>query len=81
MLTDGEPSDIDVPNPAELIEDASRAASDLRYSGIDVFGLVMDPSGAGAGNAIFGPHRTMNLSGLIDLPAQLTALYFRLAQR
>ena len=81
VLTDGEPSDIDVPNPAELIEDASRAASDLRYSGIDVFGLVMDPSGAGAGNAIFGPHRTMNLSGLIDLPAQLTALYFRLAQR
>lgn len=81
VLTDGEPSDIDVPNPAELIEDASRAASVLRHRGIDVFGLVMDPSGAGAGNAIFGPHRTMNLSSLVDLPARLTALYFRLAQR
>lgn len=81
VLTDGEPSDIDVPNPAELIEDASRAASALRHRGIDVFGLVMDPAGAGAGDAIFGRHRTMSLTALADLPARLAALYFQLAQR
>ena len=81
VLTDGEPSDIDVPNPAELIEDARRATSDLRQRGIDTVGLVMDPTGAGSAATIFGPHQTIALTNLADLPARLTALYFRLTQR
>ena len=47
VLTDGEPSDIDVVDPRDLVEDARRAALALRSRGIDVFGVTLDPSGAG----------------------------------
>ena len=85
VLTDGEPSDIDVANPAELVEDARRAVLHLRQRGIDVYGIVMDPPGvatdAGSGSTIFGRHNTMVVRRLDDLPASLTGMYFRLAQR
>ncbi len=81
VLTDGEPSDIDVANPAELVEDARRAILDLRQRGIDVYGIVMDPTDAGSGPTIFGRHNTMLVRRLEDLPARLTDMYFRLAQR
>ena len=54
VLTDGEPSDIDVVDPRDLIEDARRAVLGLRSRGIDVFGVTLDPSGAGSGAAVFG---------------------------
>ena len=47
VLTDGEPSDIDVVDPRDLVEDARRAVLSLRARGIDVFGVTLDPSGAG----------------------------------
>jgi nitric oxide reductase NorD protein len=81
VLTDGEPSDIDVSDPRELVEDSRRAVLDLRRQGIDVFGIVMDPSGAGSGAAIFGRHNHMPVRRLDELPAQLAGVYFRLAQR
>ena len=81
VLTDGEPSDIDVADPLELVEDARRAVSALNRRGIDVFGLVIDPQGAGAGAAIFGRHNTMAVRRLEDLPSRLAAVYFRLSQR
>ena len=80
VLTDGEPSDIDVP-PQELVEDARRAVRGLRLRGIDVFGLVIDPQGAGSGAAIFGRHNAMPVRELTQLPARLAGVYFRLAQR
>ena len=80
-LTDGEPSDIDVSDPRELVEDARRAVSGLRLNGIDVFGVVMDPEDAGSGSAIFGRHNTMMIRRLQELPAKLAGVYFRLAQR
>lgn len=81
VLTDGEPSDIDVPNPSELVEDARRAVRTLRLQGIDVFGIVMDPEDAGSGAAIFGRHNTIAVRRLEELPARLAGLYFRLALR
>ncbi len=81
VLTDGEPSDIDVAHPQELVEDARRAVLGLRLRGIDVFGIVMDPDGAGSGAAIFGRHNTMAVRRLEELPARLAGVYFRLAQR
>ncbi len=80
VLTDGEPSDIDVP-PQELVEDTRRAVRGLRLRGIDVFGLVMDPEGAGSGAAIFGRHNMMPVRELAELPARLAEVYFRLARR
>lgn len=81
VLTDGEPSDIDVANPAELVEDARRAVLELRHRGIDVYGIVMDPADTGCGPAIFGRHNTMLVRNLDDLSVRLTGMYFRLAQR
>ena len=81
VLTDGEPSDIDVAHPQELVEDARRAVLGLRLRGIDVFGIVMDPDEAGSGSAIFGRHNTMAVRRLEELPAKLAGVYFRLAQR
>jgi len=81
VLTDGEPSDIDVAQPQELVEDARRAVLGLRRRGIDVFGIVMDPDGAGSGSTIFGRHNTMTVRRLEELPARLAGVYFRLAQR
>ena len=81
VMSDGEPSDIDVADPAELVEDARRAVLALRRRGIDVYGLVLDPTDAGSGPAIFGHHNTMIVRRLDDLPRSLTAICFRLAQR
>jgi nitric oxide reductase activation protein len=81
VLTDGEPSDIDVADPRDLIEDARRAALALKAKGIDVFGVTLDPSGVGSGLAVFGRGQHMPVRRLEDLPLRLAALYFRLARR
>jgi nitric oxide reductase NorD protein len=81
VLTDGEPSDIDVVDPRDLVEDARRAVLGLRSRGIDVFGVTLDPSGAGSGATIFGRSQHMPVRRLEDLPARLAELYFRLARR
>jgi hypothetical protein len=81
VLTDGEPSDIDVVDPRDLVEDARRAVLGLRARGIDVFGVTLDPSGAGSGAAVFGRSQHMPVRRLEDLPARLAELYFRLARR
>jgi len=81
VLTDGEPSDIDVVDPRDLVEDARRAVLSLRSRGIDVFGVTLDPSGAGSGAAVFGRGQHMPVRRLEDLPSRLAELYFRLARR
>jgi nitric oxide reductase activation protein len=81
VLTDGEPSDIDVVDPRDLVEDARRAVVGLRSHGIDVFGVTLDPSGAGSGGAVFGRSQHMPVRRLEDLPSRLAELYFRLARR
>ena len=81
VLTDGEPSDIDVARGQELVVDARRAALGLKQAGIDVFGVVLDPAGVGSAAAVFGPSNTIAVRNLAELPARLSGLYFRLARR
>lgn len=81
VLTDGEPSDTDVADPQELVEDARRAALGLRARGIDGFGVVLDPGGMSAAGRIFGRGNTMLVHRMEDLPNRLSELYFRLARR
>ena len=80
-LTDGAPSDIDVTDPTELVEDARRAVLKLRVDGIDTFGITLDPSGQGAGPAVFGHANHMPVRRIEELPSRLSALYFRVARR
>lgn len=77
-LTDGEPSDIDVADPLDLVEDARRAALALKARGIDTFGVTLGATGTGP--AIFGRANTMPVRRLEELPARLADLYFRLAR-
>jgi nitric oxide reductase NorD protein len=81
VLTDGEPSDIDVADPLDLVEDARRAALGLRTRGIDGFGVVLGSGAANSAARIFGRGNTMLVPRVEDLPARLSELYFRLARR
>lgn len=81
VLTDGEPSDIDVQDPAYLAADARHAVLDLKARGIDTFGVVLDPEGVGSAAAIFGRAGQVMVRRVEDLPARLAELYFRLARR
>jgi nitric oxide reductase NorD protein len=81
VLTDGEPSDIDVADPLELVEDARRAAVGLRARGIDGFGVVLGSGAMNSAPRIFGRGNTMWVPRVEDLPARLSELYFRLARR
>lgn len=81
VLTDGAPADIDVTNPLDLVEDARRAALSLRGLGIDVFGIVLDPAGHGAGTAVFGRRNCMPVRRIEELPSRLSEIYFRIERR
>ena len=81
VLTDGAPSDIDVADPADLVEDARRAVLSLRARGMDTFGLTLDPNENGAGTAVFGRSNHLPVRRIEDLPGRLSELYFRLARR
>ena len=81
VLTDGAPSDIDVSDPADLVEDARRAVLSLRAHGVDAFGLTLDPTGEGAGAAVFGRRNHLPVRRIEDLPRRLSELYFRIARR
>jgi nitric oxide reductase NorD protein len=81
VLTDGEPSDIDVADPLDLVEDARRAALGLRTRGIDGFGVVLGSRAMTSAPRIFGRGNTMLVPRVEDLPARLSELYFRLARR
>ncbi|MCA1454555.1 VWA domain-containing protein [Bradyrhizobium sp. BRP22] len=81
VLTDGEPSDIDVSDPLDLVEDARRAALGLKNTGVDAYGVVLGQAGGEAAWRIFGRGNTMMVHRIEDLPGRLSELYFRLARR
>jgi len=81
VLTDGEPSDVDVEDTADLVEDARRAVRGLHSRGIDCFGIVLGTAGMVSAARIFGRGNTMLVNRLEELPKRLSELYFRLACR
>jgi nitric oxide reductase NorD protein len=81
VLTDGEPSDIDVADPLDLVEDSRRAVLGLRSRGIDSFAVVLGTQGAEPATRMFGRSGRATLRRLEDLPGRLSDLYFRLSRR
>jgi nitric oxide reductase NorD protein len=81
VLTDGEPSDIDVPDPRDLVEDSRRVVLGLRARGIDTFAVLLGTQGAENATRMFGRSGYAALRRLEDLPARLSDLYFRLSRR
>lgn len=78
MLTDGEPSDIDVPDPRYLAEDARRAAQQLRRRGIDIFAFGIGGSGFPQLDRIFGERYALRVPRIEVLPQRAMQLYTEL---
>ncbi|OKO84466.1 hypothetical protein AC629_21505 [Bradyrhizobium sp. NAS80.1] len=78
VLTDGEPSDIDVPDPRYLAEDARRAAHQLIRNGIDIFGFGLGQGPFSQLDRIFGQRRALRVPRIDVLPQRLVQLYTEL---
>ena len=78
VVTDGEPSDIDVTDKSYLVEDARHVIHDLAMDGINVFCVGLDSGGDSYLSRIFGRRNVVQIDRLERLPERLPMLYFRL---
>ena len=75
LLSDGSPHDIDVHDPAYLIDDARHALSAARRQGVRMGCLVFEPDASGDGTRTFGGNAAKRVHGLKDLPNALWRLF------
>ena len=78
VVTDGEPSDVDVSDKNYLVEDARHVIHDLAMDGVDVFCVGLDSGGDSYLTRIFGRRNVVQIDRLERLPERLPMLYFRL---
>jgi nitric oxide reductase activation protein len=78
VLTDGEPSDIDVRDPLYLTEDARRAVLTLRKTGVDVFAFGVGVGPFRSLDRIVGEHRALRVPRIDTLPSRVMQLYAEL---
>jgi nitric oxide reductase activation protein len=81
LVTDGEPSDIDVTDHEYLVEDARFAVHSLNTKGITVFCLTLDKAGGSYMKKIFGDGNYLIVDNALSLPAQLSRALTRIAAR
>lgn len=81
VITDGQPSDIDVHDSRYLTEDAHQAVRMLRASGIVAFCLSLDPRGDAYAERIFGSAHCQVLDRIGRLPEKLPHLVLTLTRR
>jgi nitric oxide reductase NorD protein len=78
VLTDGEPSDVDVPDQEYLAEDARRAVQQLRRRGIDTFAFGIGNGPFSQLDRIFGERRALRVPRIEVLPQRVVQLYAEL---
>lgn len=78
IVTDGEPSDIDVDDRRYLVEDARMAVHELGREGIDTFCVALDSDADSYPQRIFGPRGAICIDSIDRLDTLLPALYLRL---
>ncbi len=78
IITDGEPSDIDVSDGKYLVEDARRAVHDLSNKGIDVLCIGVQRQGQDALQRIFGRRGFAMIDRAEALAEKLPMIYMRL---
>ncbi|MEW9586399.1 nitric oxide reductase activation protein NorD [Paraburkholderia sp. DGU8] len=71
LVTDGEPSDIDVFDQRYLVEDARKAIEELRAAGIRCFCVNVDPSAGAVVSTIFGQRNCATVDNTARLPGAL----------
>ena len=79
VLTDGQPSDIDVKDERLLIEDAKVAVRELVHQGIFTYCINLDASADAYVSDIFGKQYTV-IDNITRLPEQLPKLFMALTR-
>lgn len=79
VVTDGEPSDVDVADERYLVEDARQAVHELNHGGIDVFAAALGSQGRSSLPRMFSRRGYMAIDSIEQLPLHLTKIYHRLA--
>ncbi|HZP91852.1 MAG TPA: VWA domain-containing protein [Burkholderiales bacterium] len=77
LITDGEPSDIDVHDSQYLVHDAKKAVDELSRDGIYSYCMSLDPKADRYVSRIFGARNYMVLDHIRRLPEKLPMLYMR----
>ena len=80
ILSDGEPSDIDVEDNEYLLEDAKYAVRRLAYNGIDVFCVGVESESNKYLSRIFGGRNYIIIKSALDLPEKLPLIYLTLSK-
>ena len=78
LITDGEPSDIDVHDPRYLMFDAKKAVEENNRHGIYTFCMSLDAGADRYVSRIFGIRNYMVVDHIRRLPEKLPMLYMRL---
>ncbi len=79
VLTDGEPSDIDVHDPEMLIHDTHKAVQELDQDGIYTYCINLDPNADDYVDKIFGQQYTV-IDKVERLPERLPQLFLALTK-
>lgn len=80
LVSDGEPSDVDVHDPEYLLADARHAIVETRRQGVVSYCIGLDPKAKPSVHRIFGAGHYVLLDRPDRLPERLSELYQRLAQ-
>ncbi len=80
VVTDGEPSDVDVDDERYLVEDARKAVHGLNRMGIDTFCVGLDSEAASYLDRIFGPRNAVRIGAVDRLTDLLPKLYLTLTR-
>ncbi len=75
VMTDGEPSDVDVQDPVYLTEDARHATLSLRRAGIDTFAFGIGNGPFAALERVVGAPRALKVRRIDTLPERVVELY------
>ncbi len=79
VLTDGEPSDVDVSDPDYLAQDARYVVRELQAQGVFVWCIQLHPAHEVSVRTVFGEHYTL-VDNIEQLPQTLAALFLRLTR-
>ncbi len=79
VLTDGRPSDVDVPDDQTLVADTRQAVQELSQHGMHTHCISLDPQADAYVQDIFGHHATV-VDRIEQLPEKLTRLFMNLTR-
>jgi len=79
ILTDGQPSDVDSPDPRSLIEDSRQAVKEVERQGIFPYCISLDPKADEYVSSIFG-HQYSVIDNIQRLPQKLPELFMALTK-